>query len=151
MSQNIISTQALNYLLKKRASLELKSHWNNINMASSIHMPHSLFCFVFIENEDIALSSDIWNELRHNTYFCLHKTIIITQLQDIFCSGENMSSSTVIGIVMLFFLANCILKVDIYISPVPVIQTKRNSRFSTILFTLALGKFLKHLLGLMMI
>ena len=101
MSQNIILTQALNYLINKRASLELKSHWNNISMASSIHMAHSLFCFVFIKNEDVALSSDISNELRHNNYFCLYKTIMVTQLQDIFCkiasSGENMSSSTFIG------------------------------------------------------
>ena len=37
MLQNIILTQALNYLINKRASLELKSHWNNINMTSSIH------------------------------------------------------------------------------------------------------------------
>ena len=100
MSQNIILTQALNYLINKRASLELKSHWNNIDMASSIRMSHSLFCFVFILNEDIALSSDILNELRHNNYFCLRKTIMVTQLQDIFCkiasSGENMSSSTFI-------------------------------------------------------
>ena len=100
MSQNIILTQALNYLINKRASLELKSHWTNINMASSIHMSHSLFCFVFIENEDIALSSDISNGLRHNNYFYLHKTIMVTQLQDIFCkiasSGESMSSSTFI-------------------------------------------------------
>ena len=57
MSQNIILTQALNYLINKRASLELKSHWNNINMASSIHMSHSLFCFVFIENEIIRIYS----------------------------------------------------------------------------------------------
>ena len=56
-----------------------------------------------------------------------------------------------IGMIMLFLLANCILKVDICISPVHVIQTKRNSKFSTILFTLALVKFLKHLLSLMMI
>ena len=96
-----ILTQALIYLINKRASLELKSHWNNINMASSIHMAHSLFCFVFIKNEDVALSSDMSNELRHNNYFCLYKTIMVTQLQDIFCkiasSGENMSSSTFIG------------------------------------------------------
>ena len=39
-------------------------------MASSIHMSHSLFCFDFLENEDIALSSDISNELRHNNHFC---------------------------------------------------------------------------------
>ena len=64
-------SHALNYLINKRASLELKNHWNNINMASSIHMSHSLFYFVFIENENIALSSDIANELRHNNYFCL--------------------------------------------------------------------------------
>ena len=67
-------------------------------MASSIHMSHNLFCFVFIENEDIALSSDISNELCHNNYFCLHKTIMVTRSQDIFCktasSGENISSST---------------------------------------------------------
>ena len=149
MSQNIILTQVLNYLINKRASLELKSHWNNINMASSIHMSHSFF--VFIENEAIGFSSGISNELCHSNYFCLHKTIIITHLQDRFCSGENMSSSTFIGMAMLFFLANCILKVDICISPVHVIQTKRNSKFSTILFTLALVKFLKHLLSLMMI
>ena len=85
MSQNIILTQALNYLINKRASLELKSHWNNISMTSSIHMSHSLFCFVFIENEDVALSSGISNELRYNNYFYLHKTIMVTQLQDILC------------------------------------------------------------------
>ena len=34
MSQNIILTQVLNSLMNKRASLKLKSHWNNINMAS---------------------------------------------------------------------------------------------------------------------
>ena len=56
-----------------------------------------------------------------------------------------------IGMVMLFFLANCVLKVDICISPVHVIQAKRNSTFSTVLLTLALVKFLKHLLSLMMI
>ena len=73
MSQNIIITQALHYLINKRVSLELTSRWNNINMASSIHMSHSLF-FVFNENEDVALSSDISNELRHKNYFCLRKT-----------------------------------------------------------------------------
>ena len=57
MSQNIILNQALNYLINKRALLELKSHCNNINMASSIHMSQSLFCFVFTENEDVALES----------------------------------------------------------------------------------------------
>ena len=36
-------------------------------------------------------------------------------------------------------------------SPVHVIQAKRKSRFSTILFTLALMKLLKHLSSLMMI
>ena len=82
MSQNIILTQALNYLINKRASLELKSHWNNINMASSIHMSHSLFCFVFIENEDIALSSDISNELRHNNFFFYGNSIARYILQD---------------------------------------------------------------------
>ena len=56
-----------------------------------------------------------------------------------------------IGTVMLFFLANCILKVDICISPIHVIQAKRNSTFSTILFILALVKFLKYLLSLMTI
>ena len=69
MSQNIILTQALNYIINKKASLELKRHWNNFNMAFSIHMSHSLFCFVFIENEDVALFSDISNELHHNNYF----------------------------------------------------------------------------------
>ena len=39
-----------------------------------------------------------------------------------------------IGMVMLFFLANCMLKVDICISPVLVIQTKINSKFLTILY-----------------
>ena len=58
-------------------------------MASSIHMSHILFCFVFIENGDVALSSDISNELRHNNYFCLHKTIMVTQLRDIFCKIAN--------------------------------------------------------------
>ena len=48
-------------------------------------MSHSLFCFVFIENEDVALFSDISNELRYNNYFSLHKTIMVTQLQDILC------------------------------------------------------------------
>ena len=36
-------------------------------------------------------------------------------------------------------------------SPVHVIQAKRKSRFSTILFTLALMKLLKHLSSLIMI
>ena len=100
MSQNIILTRALHYLINKRVSLELTSRWNNINMASSIHMSHSLFCFVFNKNEDVALSSDISNEWRYKNYFCLRKTIMVTQLQEIFCkiagSGENMSSSTFI-------------------------------------------------------
>ena len=34
MSQNIILTPKLNHLINKRALLELKSHWNNINMVS---------------------------------------------------------------------------------------------------------------------
>ena len=38
-----------------------------------------------------------------------------------------------IGMVMLFFLAKCI-------SPVHVISTKRNSKFLSIMFTLALGE-----------
>ena len=38
-----------------------------------------------------------------------------------------------------------------FISPVHVIQAKRSSTFSNILFTLALVKFLKHLLSLLMI
>ena len=101
MSQNIILTRALHYLINKRVSLELTSRWNNINMASSIHMSHSLFCFVFNKNEDVALSSDISNEWRYKNYFCLRKTIMVTQLQEIFCkiagSEENMSSSTFIG------------------------------------------------------
>ena len=40
-------------------------------MASSIHMSHSLF-FVFIKNEEIALLSDISNELRHT---CLRQRL----------------------------------------------------------------------------
>ena len=55
MSQKIILNQLVNYLINKRALLELKSHWNNINMASSIHMAQRLFCFVFTKNEDVAL------------------------------------------------------------------------------------------------
>ena len=69
-----------------------------------------------------------------------------------FVLGEKKGQATEkykIGMVMLFFLANCILKVDICICPDHVIQAKRNLTFSTILFTLALMKFLKHLLSLM--
>ena len=130
MSQNIILTQVLNYLINKRASLELKCHWNNINMAFCVHMSHSLFCFVFIENEDITVSSNISNELCHNSYaidlnYLDYVMPVILYTSCLRRKRVKSPRNYKIGMVMLFFLVNCILKVDICISPVHVIKSKK--------------------------
>ena len=100
MSQNVILTQALHYIINKKASLELKSHWNNFNMAFSIHMSHSFFFILFLSKMKMLHCFPTFQMNYTTTTIFLHKTIMVTQLQDIFCkiarSGEKMSLSTFI-------------------------------------------------------
>ena len=103
-------------------------------------------------DEDDGRQSRIYEFLSTPSYvslLCAMPVILYTS-----CSWRKRVKPLInykIGMVMLFFLVNCILKVDICISSVHVIQAKRNSTFLTILFALALVKLLKHLMSLMMI
>ena len=137
MSQNIILTQALNYLINKecmvdedddRQSLiyEFESTPSYVSLLSC--NPSDPVYFVLVEKKGqatekvqdrcghVILRGELYLEGRY-----LHKSHSRHPNKR---KRVKPLRNYKIGVVMLFFVANCILKVDICISPIHVIQTK---------------------------